>query len=173
VLSRIINVDYFTTFIQVLKMLPILIFLIISNIVSGTINSIINDNLKFNKKKFKDGIITAIGALFCITSLSIAFDVLDLSNIGFTPVTIVSTCVLVYVFKIANNLVKLLHIDKIINIENPYPHSDDPFNPFDCVTIDTEIGEEEDLPANDKISINNAVNNVNDKILNPNIDIIE
>ena len=157
---RFINMDYLVTIIQVARMLPVLVFLVISNIISGTINSIINDNLKFNKKKFKDGIITAIGALVCISALSIAFDVLDLSNIGFTPVTIVSTCIIVYVFKIANNLVKLLHIDKFINIENPYPHEDDPFNPFDPIIMDTEIGDDSITPPNTMITINDAVNNI-------------
>lgn len=96
---------------EIINMLPILVIAVIINIMLGTYYKIGKNKLKFNCKVFIQGLIKAfiVGASFI--GLAYCFDVIDLSNIGITPTTIMSTSVIMYVTKDIQNLAKVLGIE--------------------------------------------------------------
>lgn len=104
---------------EVVHTLPVLFALIIMNIISGMFNSISIEKVKFDKKKFIYGVLKAIVVSISILVLAYVFDTIDLSGIGFTPMTIVSGGIMVYACKLGVNIIKILGLDSYIKISNP------------------------------------------------------
>lgn len=104
---------------EVAHTLPVLFILIIVNIISGTVNSLTVQKVQFDKKKMIYGIVKAMVAIVSVFTLAYVFDTIDLSGIGFTPMTIISTGIIVYACKLSINIVKILGLDSYIKITNP------------------------------------------------------
>lgn len=102
---------------ECIKNLPILFACIVANIAAGTLASVSIDKISFDKKVLVDGIARAIIVAVGIVVLAYAFDKVDLSGLGYTPATVVSTGILVYAAKLLGNIVKLIGLsDKFPNI---------------------------------------------------------
>ena len=102
---------------ECVKNLPILFACIVANIAAGTLASVSIDKISFDKKVLIDGIARAIIVAVGVVVLAYAFDKVDLSGLGYTPATIVSTGILVYAAKLLGNIVKLIGLsDKFPNI---------------------------------------------------------
>lgn len=93
---------------ECIKNLPILFLCIVANIAAGTLASVSIDKISFDKKKLVDGIARAAVVAVGVIVLAFAFDRLDLSSLGFTPATVVSTGIVVYAAKLGTNVIKLL-----------------------------------------------------------------
>lgn len=100
---------------EVASMIPVLGILIICNIISGTCKSLTVLKIKFDWEKMKLGLVKAVVAIICILVLCVVFGKFDLSSIGFTPSTIMSTGILVYTAKVANNLFGILGISNFVS----------------------------------------------------------
>lgn len=102
---------------ECIKNLPILFACIVANIAAGTLASVTIDKISFDKKTLIDGIVRAIVVAVGLIILAYAFDRVDLSGLGYTPATVVSTGILVYAAKLLTNIVKLIGLsDKFPNI---------------------------------------------------------
>lgn len=104
---------------EVSQVLPVLGALIVANIAAGTVNSMAVEKTNFDKKRMIEGIIKAIVAAASVFALTYACDTVDLSGLGFTPMTIINTGILVYAAKLGINLVKILGLDKHVKIADP------------------------------------------------------
>lgn len=100
---------------EVAKLLPILFACMAGNVVAGTLASMTIDKFKFNPVRFFDGIARAIVAGVCVLILAYASKIIDLSAIGYQPVTIVSTGIILYATKMAKNLIKLIGLSDQLN----------------------------------------------------------
>jgi len=101
---------------EVASTLPVLIILIVCNIGAGLVNSIAVEKFDFDKQRFISGIVKALVAVGSTFALAYAFEVVDLSGLGFTPATIVSTGIIVYTGKLGTNLIKILGLEKVISV---------------------------------------------------------
>lgn len=104
---------------EVMHMLPVIIALILANIAAGTVNSMAVERIKFDKVRMIEGVVKGVIAVAAVFALAYAFDVIDLSGIGFTPATIMSTGIIVYACKLGVNLIKILGLSNYIKITNP------------------------------------------------------
>lgn len=104
---------------EVFNLLPVLAALIVANIAAGTVNSMAIEKIKFDKIRMVEGLIKAAISVAAVFALSYAFDMIDLSGLGFTPMTIMSTGVIVYACKLGVNLIKILGLGSYIKITNP------------------------------------------------------
>lgn len=100
---------------EVATMIPVLGILIICNIISGTCKSLTVLKINFDWERMKLGLVKAVVAVICILVLCLVFGKFDLSSIGFTPSTIMSTGILVYTAKVANNLFGILGISNFVS----------------------------------------------------------
>lgn len=100
---------------EVANLLPILFACMGGNVIAGTLSSMTIDKFKFNPVRFFDGIARAIVAAVCILVLAYASQKIDLSSIGYSPVTMVSTGIILYATKMAKNLVKLIGLSEQLN----------------------------------------------------------
>lgn len=104
---------------EVSQQLPVLCALIVANIAAGTANSLFKDQVTFDKQRMVSGVIRAIVAIAGMFALAYAFDTVDLTGIGFTPMTIISIGIITYAAKLGVNLVKIAGLEKYIKIANP------------------------------------------------------
>lgn len=100
---------------EVAKLLPILFACMGGNVLAGTLASMTIDKFKFNPIRFFDGIIRAAVAGVCLLVLAYASQKIDLSSIGYSATTIVSTGIILYATKMAKNLLKLVGLPDQIN----------------------------------------------------------
>nr|DAO78330.1 MAG TPA: hypothetical protein [Caudoviricetes sp.] len=100
---------------EVAKLLPILFACMGGNILSGTLASMTIDKFKFNPIRFFDGIVRAAVAGVCLLILAYASQKIDLSSIGYSATTIVSTGIVLYAAKMAKNLIKLVGLSEQMN----------------------------------------------------------
>lgn len=100
---------------EVAKLLPILFACMGGNVLAGTLASMTIDKFKFNPIRFFDGIIRAAVAGVCLLVLAYASQKIDLSSIGYSATTIVSTGIILYATKMAKNLLKLVGLSDQIN----------------------------------------------------------
>lgn len=108
---------------EVMHTLPVLCVLILANIALGTLNSLAVEKIQFDKKRMINGVLKAVAAVAAVFSLAYAFDTIDLTSLGFSPMTIVSTGIIVYAVKVGINLVKILGLDAYIKIISPLDKS--------------------------------------------------
>ncbi|WP_301204459.1 hypothetical protein [Bacteroides acidifaciens] len=104
---------------EVMHMLPVIVALIVANIAAGTVNSMAIEKIRFDKVRMAEGIVKGMIAIAAVFALAYAFDVIDLSGLGFTPLTIMSTGIIVYACKLGVNLIKILGLSNYIKIANP------------------------------------------------------
>lgn len=109
---------------EVSNALPVLCALIVANIAAGTANSLAVQKTTFDKKRMVEGVVKAIVAIIGVFALAYAFDTINLESIGFTPMTIISTGIIVYAAKLGINLVKILGLEKYVKIINPLDKED-------------------------------------------------
>lgn len=109
---------------EIATTVPVLAALIVANIAAGTLNSKINKE-DFSKERMIKGIMKAIVAVACIFALAYAFDTIDLSGVGFTPATIVSSGIIIYAYKVAINMLKIIGLSEYIKIKEPIPSKPD------------------------------------------------
>ena len=96
---------------EVANLLPILFACMGGNVIAGTLSSMTIDKFKFSPVRFFDAIVAAV----CILVLAYASQKIDLSSIGYSPVTMVSTGIILYATKMAKNLVKLIGLSEQLN----------------------------------------------------------
>lgn len=104
---------------EVVKNLPILVALIVANIAAGTVNSMAVEKINFDKSKLINGVAKAIIAIVSVFALTYAFDAIDLSGLGYTPMTIISTGIITYAGKLGVNLIKIVGLESVIKAVNP------------------------------------------------------
>lgn len=103
---------------EVIKALPVLCALIVANIAAGTVNSLAVEKINFDKNRMIEGVVKALVAIAAVFALAYAFDMIDLTNLGFSPMTIISTGIIVYAGKLGINLVKILGLESYIKIDS-------------------------------------------------------
>lgn len=104
---------------EVAGALPVLVALIAANIAIGTANSLVVDKIEFDKKRMLEGFIKAVAAIAGVFALAYAFDTIDLSSLGFTPMTMITAGIIAYAYKLGVNLVKILGLQGRITITDP------------------------------------------------------
>lgn len=110
---------------EVSHQLPVLVALVVANIAAGTVNSLFKEQIEFDKKRMVQGIAKAITAIAGAFVLAYAFDTVDLTGLGFTPMTIISIGILTYAAKLGVNLVKIAGLEQYIHITNPLDNKTD------------------------------------------------
>ena len=100
---------------EVLNALPILFLCMVGNIATGTLSSLTIDKIKFDKVRFFNGVLRAAVTAIGFIILAYAFDRIDLSSIGFAPMTVISAGIIAYAGKMAKNLVKLIGLSEQLN----------------------------------------------------------
>lgn len=105
---------------DIVSTVPVLVALIVVNIAAGTLNSSIKKE-DFSKERMIKGILKGIIAIACIFALAYAFDTIDLSGVGFSPATMVTSGIAIYAVKVAVNMLKLVGLSDYIKIKNPTP----------------------------------------------------
>ena len=98
---------------ECLTNLPVLFLAMGGNIAAGTIASTTVDKIEFDKKKFIDGLVKVIITAIGLIILAYAFDKIDLSSIGYTPNTVITTGIVVYSTKLLFNIIKLLGLSNM------------------------------------------------------------
>lgn len=100
---------------EILKLLIVLAALVLCNIGLGITNSLTIDKLNFNTKFLLEGIIKGLIVGCAILVLAYACNTIDLSSLGFTPKTILTTGIAVYGAKVGAKVIKLLGLnDKLL-----------------------------------------------------------
>lgn len=102
--------------IDLLHKLPVLCILIGLNIAAGMTNSMAVGKETYDKKRMLEGLTKAAIAVVSVVALGYAADIVDISNLGFTPVTMVTTGIMVYATKLAVNIVKVFGLNKHIQL---------------------------------------------------------
>ncbi len=100
---------------EILKYLPILGILILSNILLGTIYNMNVQEMDFDKYKFLNGIKKAATIAVSFVALAVAFDKVDISMGGnelLSPQLIMTTAIGTYAGKVVMNLTKILGISR-------------------------------------------------------------
>lgn len=113
---------------ECIQNLPILFLCMAGNIAAGTVASTAVDKIEFDKSTFINGIVRAIITGIGLIIIAFAFDRVDLSGIGYTPSTVITTGIVVYATKLLVNIIKLLGLgnlfpntqtkSKLANLEN-------------------------------------------------------
>lgn len=98
------------------KYLLILGALMACNILLGVANSIAIRKYKFDSSKFISGVVKALVSGVGIITLAIAFNTMDLSSLGITPMTIVSTGIITYAGKCTKNIMMCMGIGNMDEI---------------------------------------------------------
>lgn len=102
--------------IECIKYLPVLFLCIAGYMITGVLASTTIDKISFDKKYFLNGIVKVVVISVSIIILAYAFEIVDMSSIGYTPVTIVSTGIVVYATKLLKNIIKLLKLTDRFNL---------------------------------------------------------
>ena len=102
--------------IECIKYLPVLFLCIFGYMVTGILASTTIDNIKFDKTYFINGIIRVIIISICIIILAYAFEIVDMSSLGYTPITVLYTGIVVYATKLLKNIIKLLKLTDKFNL---------------------------------------------------------
>ena len=100
---------------EVAQSLPILFACMVGNILAGTLASMTIDKFKFNAVRFFDGVARAAVAGAGLLVLAYASQKIDLSAIGWSATTIVSTGIILYATKMTKNLLKLVGLSEQVN----------------------------------------------------------
>lgn len=110
---------------QVANILLALGLLIVANFGAGMVNSMAINKESFDKARLIQGIFKAIITVIGIFALSYAFDVVDLSSLGFTPATICTTGIVVYGAKLGINIIKILGLSNYVKVTDPEQQTSD------------------------------------------------
>ena len=100
-----------TEFLLSTKLVGVLFILIVLNIVSGTVASVMIEGEPFDKQFFVTGVVKAFVACIAMIALAYVFGVVDLTPLGFEPKTAISSGIAVYAAKLLKNVSKLIGIN--------------------------------------------------------------
>lgn len=98
---------------ECIQNLPILFLCMAGNIAAGTIASTTIDKIAFDKTVFINGVVRALITAIGLVIIAFAFDRVDLSGIGYTPSTVITTGIVVYATKLLVNTIKLLGLGNL------------------------------------------------------------
>ena len=100
-----------------IKSLIMLLALMGTNVILGTVNSLSIRKIKFDMGRMVDGIAKSLGIAIGALVLAYVFDNFDLSSIGYTPMTILSSAIIAYFGKCMQNMIQILGIDSPSNTD--------------------------------------------------------
>lgn len=111
------NIQLTESMIECINSMIILLALMVTNLLLGTINSLAICNIKFDVRRMVEGVCKAIGIAVGSVVLAYAFDNFDLSGLGYTPMTVLSTAIIAYFAKCMRNMIKILGLESKLPIE--------------------------------------------------------
>ena len=103
---------------ECIKYLPVMFLCIFGYMITGVLASTIIDKISFDKTYFINGIVKAVVVSVSVIILAYAFEIVDMSSLGYTPVTVVSTGIVVYATKLLKNIIKLLKLTDKFNLSD-------------------------------------------------------
>lgn len=103
---------------ECIKYLPVMFLCIFGYMITGVLASTSIDKISFDKTYFINGIVKAVVVSVSVIILAYAFEIVDMSSLGYTPVTVVSTGIVVYATKLLKNIIKLLKLTDKFNLSD-------------------------------------------------------
>jgi hypothetical protein len=102
-------------FVEVLQLIEILFAVVVAYIVAGIAEGVLVNNEKFDIIKLRNGVLKALTACASLIVISYAFTVVDLSNLGFYPKTVITSGIAVYAGKLVAKSMELLGLSELLS----------------------------------------------------------
>ena len=103
---------------ECIKYLPVMFLCIFGYMITGVLASTSIDKISFDKTYFINGVVKAVVVSVSVIILAYAFEIVDMSSLGYTPVTVVSTGIVVYATKLLKHIINLLKLTDKFNLSD-------------------------------------------------------
>ena len=102
-------------FVYVLQLIEILFAVVVAYILAGIAEGVLVKNEKFDVVKLRNGVLKVLTACMSLIVMAYAFTVVDLSNLGFYPKTIITSGIAVYTGKLISKAMELLGLSELLS----------------------------------------------------------